>query len=1059
MKIERQLQGILGTVFTERIKMQNLEQKIMPHIVQEEGRADILLKTPKGKNLFFIELKDPTATDGKTVYDFPTIQRETKRAFKLDVKHFGMCNFVNATILKADNISEESFSDESYFTTNEIANLQSDFSAYVQQKNYYHKLEKIADFYIGKAVELLDTKTIKVKPIDEVFIIRTQSLIMAYVADIALEVWNLYQKDKNFSKKVQEYTRKQQWNAPTELSEIENLTFIALLVLISKLIFYKTVYDNKAWTGLAPLKIPENINNAADLKNQIWAFFDEFKQATGNFDVLIGEPDDVIFELPFISDAVIEVVVQTVNSAQLYDFSKIEYDIIGRIFENLIRPEERHKLGQYFTPPNVIDLMLGFCITKGDEKVFDPSCGSGTFLVRAYERKRDISKKLHTFLIDEIYGNDLSNYPAYLSMLNLAIRKASVASYPKILNKDFFSILPNKMEEIHNQKGELKRALLPKFDAIVGNPPYTRQEDIGTLQGTVSKDKIQGIIKNEWGIIPSARTSIYAYFFYHSTSFLKEGGYLAFIVSNSWLDTDFGADLQTFLCKNFEIEVIIDSEVERFFPSASVNTSIVIARKTKKPNLNHCVAFVYLQQTLADLIITAKGVNNLVKNIREFKTVQGFKVRSVMQKILSDDSKWSKYLKAPQIYFDILEKANNKLVPLKEVAEVKFGLKTGADDFFILEDVSNKLSEIEFQYAVNRPKKMETLEKLGVIAVMNGFNELWLIEKEFIQPLLSSSKDVNKYVISSQDVPYSVFICNKDKNTLEKDYPFAYKYIKVGERNSINQRPSCANRAIWYDLGIKKLPDMSFNYMINDFGKTFLGKVFASSNLHCIFVKTENIKTIHYFLNSTISWFFQQLVIRANFGDGVGKLQTNELAIFPVLGAGLEKLEIDLGKTRGYKEELGGNLEEFVSPKSLTSINPERLKLDDKILELFGYTNKKEREKILLELYQQTYGLIEQRLKKSKSLDTTQKARKKSDDGAYIEILKENIIAKNISAKNTITFARELVKLANKITANKGLQKKILETYWQEIFSETFDLVQIEGKNQAIISFEKKENQ
>ena len=65
MKIERQLQGTLNTVFTELIKEKKLEKRIFPYTAQEEGRADITLKNSNGKPIFFIELKDPTAKDGR----------------------------------------------------------------------------------------------------------------------------------------------------------------------------------------------------------------------------------------------------------------------------------------------------------------------------------------------------------------------------------------------------------------------------------------------------------------------------------------------------------------------------------------------------------------------------------------------------------------------------------------------------------------------------------------------------------------------------------------------------------------------------------------------------------------------------------------------------------------------------------------------------------------------------------------------------------------------------------------------------------------------------------
>ena len=54
-------------------------------------------------------------------------------------------------------------------------------------------------------------------------------------------------------------------------------------------------------------------------------------------------------------------------------------------------------------------------------------------------------------------------------------------------------------------------------------------------------------------------------------------------------------------------------------------------------------------------------------------------------------SKWGKYIRAPKIFFKILEKGKDKLVPLKQIADVRFGIKTGANEFFYVEDVTERI--------------------------------------------------------------------------------------------------------------------------------------------------------------------------------------------------------------------------------------------------------------------------------------------------------------------------------------------------------------------------------
>jgi len=75
-----------------------------------------------------------------------------------------------------------------------------------------------------------------------------------------------------------------------------------------------------------------------------------------------------------------------------YDFSNIPSDILGEIFQKLISPEERRKFGQFFTDNDIVDVVNAFCIRRAGDLVFDPACGSGSFLVRAYHRKAWLSE-------------------------------------------------------------------------------------------------------------------------------------------------------------------------------------------------------------------------------------------------------------------------------------------------------------------------------------------------------------------------------------------------------------------------------------------------------------------------------------------------------------------------------------------------------------------------------------------------------------------------------------------------------------------------------------------
>jgi len=927
MKIERQLQGTLNTVFTELIKEKKLDKKILAYPALEENRADITLKRASGKPIFFIELKDPTASDGKSVFDSNVLMREMERAQKNNVKYFGNCNFLACAFMEANKMYDKSSVNEGFFTIQDIARLSAN---YAPNKEIERKLRAIAEFYLDRALEIVDDKTINFSPPDELFIFKIRKLIEAYAHPITDKVWSKYRKDKSFAKKVAGYAQSQLWNRPSTYQEIEKLSHIALLMLISKLIFYKAYVDNRTWHKLSPMQVGDDVETPEHLEELIWEYFEEFKEITRDFELLIGERSDIIFQMPFVSEAVIDLVKDVLDAGGLYNFSKIAYDVVGRIFEELIREDERHKLGQYFTPPHVIDLINAYCIHYEKDKIFDPSCGSGTFLVRAYERKKDLSKtkggatKRHNVLLNEIYGNDLSGYPAYLSMLNLAIRNTKRASYPLIINKDFFSIVVNSKVELHNQQGELVRKMLPKFDAIIGNPPYTRQEDIGTMKGTVDKGKIQLMVKKECDVKPSKRTSIYGYFFYHAAIFLKEGGYLGYICQNSWMETNYGIDMQRYFLNNFEIIAIMDSEVERFFPTASVNTTIVILRKRQKDEDKrdeNIVRFVYFKEPLQEIIRKHRSADKLqhfIEKINENTDCGQFQVNCIKQEELKQHTKWTQFLKAPKVYFNILKKGGELFKPLagkNGLAEVKYGIKTGNNSFFLVKDVTD-VKGTKLQAAVNGKEYINSIKVLKqnkLRLVENGKKELWLIEDCFLEPVLKSPKYVVKYEVSSSKVRYRLLKVDEGRSVLRDNYPFLFAYIKHGESNGVNTGSTVLSRQIWYDVGEHKLPDMSFSYMINDFGKTYYGKVYTNDNFQNIYTKKGKLSVFLY-MNSTVSWLFQQIIMRTNFGDGVAKIQSYELAEMLVADVDLEKLNINLGETKNFKEELG-------DLKSLKTVN------------------------------------------------------------------------------------------------------------------------------------------
>ena len=573
--------------------------------------------------------------------------------------------------------------------------------------------------------------------IDEILIFHLQDRIQRLAYYYQSIIYDKAHKDSKFYKSLSKWFNNQGWSFFIE-SDVDYYKAArqTAYLLANKILFYNAL-QIKNPEKLNPLTIPEDITKGGLLKSVLEGYFNEVLK----IDYGTIYDTDFIDQIAF-SDSreVVEEIKGLVNILKRYDFSTLGYDIIGRIFERLIPEQERHNLGQYFTNADVVDLILKFCLKHEDDKVVDPSCGSATFLVRAYQHKKMMNNMLsHEKILDALWGNDIAKFPAHLATINLAINDLSVEkNYPNIMQKDFFDLVvtPKGFELPENvrktklkQLGKEKKEIIyPRwFDCLVGNPPYIRQEEISKISGEKSyKETLISRALTYGGrkiANISKRAGIYAYFFIHGTKFLKNKGRFGFVVSNAWLDVEYGTGLQEFFLKNYKIIAVIESKVERWFEDADINTSIIILEKAsgqefKKQREENFARFIYLFKPLRYFIPASENIwaqelerlnaiDKFIKTIlahNEFYQNDDLRIFPKKQSELWDEgfdkqenkyigSKWGKYIRAPKIFFKILEKGKDKLVPLKEIADVRFGIKTGANEFFYVEDVTEEIGE------------------------------------------------------------------------------------------------------------------------------------------------------------------------------------------------------------------------------------------------------------------------------------------------------------------------------------------------------------------------------
>ncbi|MDI6890164.1 MAG: N-6 DNA methylase [Thermodesulfovibrionales bacterium] len=976
------------------------------------GRAEVETRGPDDKYPDIVLYESPEGIDVLLVAEFkrpyfdPYDDTELKeparkKATKRKAKYFVTSNFQKLIWFNTENVNrmereEDQIVDE--FHLSEIYDLDSIDEPQFKNtiiKNLESFLEELVKVHTGKKPEPL-------KPIDEHLVFRLHYKVHRLSRFYRPIIRDKVHKDIEFRKNLKKWFIEQQWSFTDSEADYEKVARQTAYLLVNKILFYDVLKSRNP--DIPTLTIPEDLTKGGLLKNIL----------EGYFNYILTEIDyQTIYDTDFIdqiafpdSREIVKEIKDLIDSLSRYRFAEIDFDIIGRIFEMLIPPAERHDLGQYFTSADIVDLILRFCIQNERDTLLDPSSGAGTFLVRAYKHKRLMNQRLsHNEILKDLWGFDIAKFPAHLSTINLALRDLSVReNYPQIIKEDFFAFkhyaeFERKKEIVSPDKKKILISYPTTVDCVVGNPPYTRQEEIKEIskEAGYKEDLIERALYDGSRKIAhiSKRAGIHAYFFIHGTKFLKNGGRFGYIVSNSWLDVDYGKGLQEFFLKNYKIIAIIESKVERWFEAADVNTCIVILEKCKdqKARDENLVRFVYLFKPLRHFIPAAQktweeerirfnAIDNLVKTIlfhNDFYQTEEYRIYPQKQSELWEEgfdaeedkytgSKWGKYLRAPEIFFKILEKGKDKLVPLKEIADVRRGFTTGANEFFYLTEEEIKERGIEKEFWMHKDEK-----------------DNWIANKVIVSP-----REAKSVVIKPESLNKIVLFVDKDKNQLKNKKILSY--IRNGERLGFHTRPTCSSRRLWYSLDYRN-PWSILHPMIHHDRQTIISNKFGVQVDHNLFEikakRKRNNLGILCFLLSTVSMLFKEFSGRVNLGEGALKTE----------GIDVEKLLIpkefskDTLKTlkklaRKYENEPINSIFSELAAKypdevSLDKVKPARRELDKIIMgDILGLTKEEQ-----LEVYRAVIDLVRSRIEKAKSFGKKGKIK----EGLDVELLTRTI--------------------------------------------------------------------
>lgn len=329
-------------------------------------------------------------------------------------------------------------------------------------------------------------------------------------------------------------------------------------------------------------------------------------------------------------------------------FSKLkllnaESEIKGDAFEYFLRElSTGNDLGEYFTPRHIVKLMVKLANPQYGEKVYDPACGTGGFLIEAFrhikrncKQTRDVIKHLKE---DTIWGVELTN-TTRIAKMNMII-----------------------IGDGHNniiQGDSLKNIQKKKYDIVLANPPYGTTTDWGNLYPVDSKSGDVVFIEH---ILESLK---------------DQDSRCAFIMQEGALFRTSDLRLRKYILENYCIDAIISLPKGVFLPYTPVKTEILIISRKKQTDKIWCYC---------------------VQN-------DGFELTGLRKKIKENDipdliAKWENKEMGDNAWFiDIEEIKKNDYILIPEDYNPNLSKKKEITTEFVsdslneLIDLSNKLSE------------------------------------------------------------------------------------------------------------------------------------------------------------------------------------------------------------------------------------------------------------------------------------------------------------------------------------------------------------------------------
>ncbi|MCX6335008.1 MAG: Eco57I restriction-modification methylase domain-containing protein, partial [Bacteroidia bacterium] len=334
------------------------------------------------------------------------------------------------------------------------------------------------------------------------------------------------------------------------------------------------------------------------------------------------------------------------------------------------------------------------------------------------------------------------------------------------------------------------------FDVVIGNPPYIRQELLGTLKGR---------LESEYAVFKGT-ADILVYFFERGLNLLIHEGIICLISSNKFIRANYGSNLRKYLTR-FQIDKIIDFGELPVFEEAATFPAIFLIKKKSNFRPTHFTQIKTLDFSSLDSVIE--------KNV-------------IITELTSMTERWTLASNSTKI---LLEKLKHDSITLKEYVKKEMfrGILTGFNEAFVIDKnkkdelikIDPKSSEIIFPFLIGDDVRKFYIKKKDRFLIFARHG----IEIERYQTIKSHLEQFKK---------------NLQPGALGGRKPGKYKWYEIQDATSYFEK-LLKPKIIYPEIA----KESRFTY---DIGSSLLNKT-------CFFISTEDLGLLG-LLNSTTIWFY-----------------------------------------------------------------------------------------------------------------------------------------------------------------------------------------------------------